>query len=92
MIHPDMPDLFDLLDQWRHLPSYRLEPKADALSGLFLPHTLDRHLATHGISVDLRIIPELPLGQGGTKRSDKAEFFAVSWKGRLEATMVAPFS
>lgn len=78
MIHTDIAALFDLLDQWRHLPSYRLEPRADAVFGLFLPHALDRHLASRGIAIDPRIIPEFPLGQGGTKRSDKADFFAVS--------------
>ena len=78
MTHPDMAALFDLLDQWRHLPSYRLESRADAVFGLFLPHALDRHLAPRGIAIDPRIIPEFPLGQGDTKRSDKADFFAVS--------------
>ena len=78
MTHPDVAALFDLLDQWRHLPSYRLEPRADAIFGLFLPHVLDRHLASRGIAVDPLIIPEFPLGQDDTKRSDKADFFAVS--------------
>lgn len=78
MTHPDVPALFDLLDRWRHLPSYSLEPRADAMFGLFLPDALDRHLAPRGIAVDTRIIPEFPLGQTGTKRSDKADFFAFA--------------
>ena len=64
MTHPDMAALFDLLDQWRYLPSYRLESRADAVFGLFLPHALDRHLAPRGIAIDPRIISEFPLGQG----------------------------
>ena len=87
MTHPDIATLFDLLDQWRHLPSYRLEPRADAVFGLFLPHALDRHLASREIAVDPRIIPEFPLGQGDTKRSNKADFFAVS-RNRKHAFLV----
>jgi hypothetical protein len=78
MTHPDMAALFDLLDRWRHLPSYRLEPRADAMFGLFLPAALDRHLALREITVDPFLIPEFPLGQRDTRRSDKADFFAVS--------------
>ena len=87
MAHSDAFALFDLLDRWRHLPSYRLEPRADVMFGLFLPDALDRHLAPRGIAVDPRIIPEFPLGQRGTKRSDKADFFAVS-RDRRHAFLV----
>lgn len=87
MDRPETASLFDLLDQWRHLPSYRLEPRADVVFGLFLPHVLDRHLASRGISVDPRIIPEFPLVQGGTKLSDKADFFVVS-QNRKHAFLV----
>jgi len=85
--HPDVPALFDLLDHWRHLPSYRLEARADIVFGLFLPDVLGRHLAPRGIAVDPRIIPEFPLGQIGTKRSDKVDFFAVS-RDRKHAFLV----
>ncbi len=78
MTHPDISALFHILDQWRHLPSYRLEPRADAVFGLFLPHALDRHLEPRGIAIDPLLIPEFPLGQGDTNLSDKADFFAVS--------------
>ena len=78
MGHPDLISLFDLLDRWRHLPSYRLEPRADAFFALFLVDVLDSHLQSRGIRVDPRVIPEFPLGQRGTKRSDKADYFAVS--------------
>ena len=78
MIHPEIASLFDLLDRWRHLPSYRLEPRADVFFGLFLPDVLDRHLQPRGIEIDPRLIPEFPLGQKETQRSDKADFFTVS--------------
>ena len=50
MTHPDLDALFDLLDRWRHLPSYRLEPRADVVFGLFLTRALDQHLVPRGIS------------------------------------------
>ena len=78
MTAPDIDSLFNHLDNWRHLPSYRLEPRADVFFGMFLPRALDRHLASRGIKIDPRLIPEFPLGQSGTKRSDKADFFALS--------------
>lgn len=84
---PDMAVLFDLLDGWRHLPSYRLEPRADAMFGLFMPDALDRHLAPRGITVNPLLIPEFPLGQDDTRRSDKADFFAVS-RDRRHAFLV----
>lgn len=78
MRHPDLNCLFGLLDRWRHLPSYRLEPRTDAFFALFLVDVLDSHLQSRGIRVDPRVIPEFPLGRRGTKRSDKADYFAVS--------------
>ncbi len=70
--------LFDLLDRWRHLPAYQLERRADIFFGLFLPEVLNDHLLSRGIEIDQRLIPEFPLGQANTKRSDKADFFALS--------------
>ena len=87
MSHPDMAVLLDLLDGWRHLPSYSLEPRANAMFGMFLPDVLGRHLAPRGITVDPRVIPEFPLGQRGTKRSDKVDYFAVS-RDRKHAFLV----
>jgi len=70
--------LFDCLDAWRNLPAYQLERRADIFFGLFLPLALDHYLKPRDISVDPHIIPEFPLGQSDTNRSDKADFFAVS--------------
>ena len=74
----DVGTFFDRLDTWRHLPSYRLEMRADVFFGLFLPFALDDHLRWRGITIDPHVIPEFPLGQEGSKHSDKADFFAVS--------------
>ena len=78
MTCPDVAGLLDLLDSWRHLPSYQLERRADVFFGLFLPEVLSCHLRQRDIEIDPRLIPEFPLGQRGTKRSDKADYFALS--------------
>ena len=75
---PDISSLFDLLDHWRHYPAYRLEPRADIYFALFLPEILDHYLSPRGIKIDPKLIPEFPIRQRGTKRSDKADFFALS--------------
>ena len=76
--------LFELLDGWRHLPSYQLERRVDAMFGLFLPYVLDHAL---GIKIDHQIIPEFPLGQDHSNHSYKADFFAVS-KNKERAFLV----
>lgn len=50
--------LFDRLDQWRHLPTYQLERRADIFFSLYLKGVLEKEL-----EVDLldEIIPEFPL-------------------------------
>ena len=73
--------LFHRLDTWRHLPAYQLERRADVFFGLFLPDALNHHLRSRNISIDPRVIPEFPLGQIDTKRSDKADYFALSTDG-----------
>ena len=78
MPDPDIADLFALLDSWRHLPAYQLERRADIYFGLFLPDALNHHLRPRGMAIDPRIIPEFPLGQTTSRRSDKADYFAVS--------------
>ena len=80
MTDPDIAQLFDLLDRWRHLPAYQLERRADIYFGLFLPEALNHHLRPRGIKIDPCLIPEFPLRQAktNTRRSDKADYFALS--------------
>ena len=54
-------DVFRLLDQWRHLPSYRLEPRIAPFFALFL-----RDILHHRIDTQLHpiVIPEFPLRLG----------------------------
>ena len=50
------------LDQWRHLPKYRLEQHVDVLFGMTLPKVLSSRF---GIPVDdLQVIPEFPIRYG----------------------------
>lgn len=78
MTDPDIATLFAFLERWRHLPAYQLERRADIYFGLFLPDVLDDHLRSRGLAIDPRIIPEFPLGQTTSRRSDKADYFALS--------------
>ena len=82
MDDPRIDRIFDLLDRWRHLPAYQLERRADIFFGLFLPDVLDHHLLPRDLAVNPRLIPEFPLGQTATKRSDKADYLALSKDGR----------
>ena len=70
--------LFSRLDEWRHLPAYQLERRADIFFGLFLPEALNHHLRSRGISINPSVIPEFPLRQKTNRRSDKADYFALS--------------
>ena len=73
---PTLRDVFDVLDRWRHLPSYRLEPQVAPFIALYLRHVLERRL-----NVDLHpvVIPEFPLRlgtllrHGGLKSEDRSK-------------------
>lgn len=68
---PTVADVFRLMDNWRHLPAYRLEARAAPFFALFLRDVLSRRL-----NVDLHpiVIPEFPLRAGtlyGEARPDE---------------------
>ena len=46
------------MDQWRHLPKYQLERRADIFFAMWLPQVLERFT---GKEIDRRVIPEFPL-------------------------------
>lgn len=52
--------IFDLLDDWRNLPAYQLERRADIFFGLYLSKIMNK---LKNASIDL-IIPEFPLRLG----------------------------
>ena len=47
------------LDEWRHLPKYRLEPHVDVLFGLTLPRVIASKFGAS--ECDLHVIPEFPI-------------------------------
>ena len=68
----------ETLDKWRHLPSYKLEPRVDVFFGLLLPDILK---AKFGLQSDrMTVIPEFPLRKGTLDRSCKAKEVNKSFK------------
>lgn len=67
---------FKLLNDWRHLPAYQLERRADIFFALFLPEVLEKHC---GIEVKDPFIPEFPIDK---KQEDnehrQADYFVLS--------------
>ena len=61
MSDPKIVEVFDLLDNWRHLPSYQMERRADIFFALFLPAVLKEHCNRDFKST---LIPEFPLRRG----------------------------
>lgn len=52
--------IFDRLDDWRHLPKFRLEPHADVFFSLYLSDILSSELS---VAIE-GIIPEFPIWKG----------------------------
>ena len=53
--------IFDRMDEWRHLPSYQLERRADIFLSVYLREVLQRKFA---LSIKDHIIPEFPVRNG----------------------------
>ena len=79
--------VFKLLDEWRHLPAFRLEPAAAPFFGLFLTDVLEAHYKGKGIKFRRKIIPEFPLKKSQGNSSNKSDFF-VSDKYGTSAYLV----
>ena len=71
--------VFDRLDHWKQLPSYQLERRADIFFSLYLREALEHALET---LINETIIPEFPVKQARTNRSDKVDYLAVTAQGR----------
>ena len=71
---PTIERVFELLDKWRHLPTYQLERRADIFFALFLPEVL-------GVRFDMKInpllVPEFPIKKEEDNRSTKADYLAL---------------
>jgi len=72
---------FDLLDKWRHLPSYQLERRADIFFAVYLPEFLSDHL---GLKINPLVIPEFPVkieveeGANPIFASNKIDYLAIA--------------
>lgn len=71
-------ELFSRMDEWRHLPAYQLERRADIFFSIYLGHLLRKKV---GLEID-GVIPEFPVRVGtvhpteNTNRSFKIDYFA----------------
>ena len=78
-------NVFDKLDEWRRLPSYQLERRADIYFAMFLTTVLEKSLGTE---FECLVIPEFPLRLGtlwpdmektnNRNRSVKVDYVAFS--------------
>ena len=64
---PEISQVFELLNRWRHLPFYSLETRASPFFALFLRDVLSTHFCTEMHEI---LIPEFPL-RAGTLYNDK---------------------
>jgi hypothetical protein len=83
-------EVFDRMDEWRHLPSYQLERRADLFFSLYLPEVLTKKL---GFEVKEQVVPEFPirigtikeegnkLGKGKDNQSFRIDYLAMSADG-----------
>jgi hypothetical protein len=63
--------IFHNLERWRHLPSYQLERRADVFFSVYLKDIVEEHTGTPLLD---ELLPELPIKQGGSRRSDKVDY------------------
>lgn len=83
-------ELFARLDQWRHLPAYQLERRADVFFALYLHEVLAAHT---GLDLDEVVIPEFPIKRDliwpehPTSKSLKVDYVLFT-KDRSEAIFV----
>jgi len=74
-------ELFDLLDAWRHFPSYQLERRVDIFFALYLPEVLENKL---GYPILQKLVPEFPVQKKAiypkimNNRSFKIDYLALS--------------
>ena len=70
--------VFDQLDRWRCLPDYQLERRADLYFSLYLPEVLE---AVLGEPIRQDLVPEFPIKQLDSNRSDKVDYLAATADG-----------
>ena len=65
---PEISQVFELLNRWRHLPFYSLETRASPFFALFLRDVLSTHFCTEMHEI---LIPEFPLRIGTLHNEDE---------------------
>ena len=77
---PTIERIFELLDRWRHLPTYQFERRTDIFFALFLPEVLRAHLLEQNCSIEINptLIPEFPIKKKSSNHSKKADYLALS--------------
>jgi hypothetical protein len=77
--------IFDLLDEWRHLPDYQLERRADIFFAPYLPRFLSDRF---GLDIRPKLIPEFPVRLGtidpksASNQSCKIDYVAIDAPAR----------
>ena len=64
MTESTIDNVFDTLDEWRRLPSYQLERRADIYFAMFLTRVLEKRIDTKDKKFECLVIPEFPLRLG----------------------------
>jgi hypothetical protein len=82
--------IFEQLDDWRHLPTYQLERRADIFFSLYLPRILKEHTKK---DINDIVIPEFPIHKKtldpefGNNQCFRADYLALS-KDKKSAYLV----
>lgn len=69
--------LFDLLTDWRQLPAYQLERRADIFFALYLEDLLT-YCGYFAAGDQLTVIPEFPAKQEHMNLSDRIDYMVAS--------------
>lgn len=72
----DIVTIFDRMDDWRHLPSYQLERRADLFFALYLPEVLKGKLGFPFMPV---LIPEFPVRIGTIKKNESNQSCKIDY-------------
>mgnify|MGYP007069212495 CR=1 FL=1 len=76
--------LFDRLDDWRHLPNYQLERRADIFFSLYLAEALEKKF---GEDINHILVPEFPVRYGSvyedsvSNQSFKVDYLVLNREG-----------
>lgn len=76
--------LFVNLDNWRHLPAYQLERRADILFSIYLPSFLE-HRFKQQVQI---VIPEFPIHIGTIYQKEINKSFKIDYVVKMHGNQV----